>query len=239
MEKETPINVTPIGSELVLRHGEAAPVFIYKGYNHLVHSVVSFIALVKSKCGKEHAIINYNDKFISALADDTIVDRKQDYIFYNFIHSDQFNEFKQLFDRSLNQKNFIDFLKRREPGEIIDIEQLLAAIQGFKYVMNIAGDFSYDDNNNYTVMIKVGDMEHSLKIPQYIAANIEIYNESKFFQLVEIELEIIKPKSEGEKPVFTLKCPKLSKYLREAMLHEVEIMKNNLDGYLIVAGQWQ
>ncbi|MEI6286198.1 MAG: hypothetical protein WCP79_06815 [Bacillota bacterium] len=239
MEKELNINVSAIGNELAIRHGDAAPVFVYEGFNRLVHSVQSFIDLVKAKCGTAHCIINYNENFISALADDTVIDRNQDYIFYNFFFSNQFDEFKQVFERQINQKSFIDFLKRREPGEIMDLESLLAAIQNFRYVTNIAGDFSYDDNNNYTFMVKIGDAESTVKIPQYISANLEVYNDSKFFQSIEIEVEVVKPRSESERLAFTLKCPKLSKYLREAMLHEVEIMKNNLDGYLIVAGQWQ
>ena len=238
MEKEFNLNVTPNGQDIVVRHGEAPKVFVYDGFKYLVHCAESFVELVKAKCPSKNCIVSYSGAKISALADDTVIARKQDYIDYSFITSDQFNEFKAVLDKPLNQKQFIDFLKRREPGDISDIESLLVAIQKFKYVLNISGDLAYDDNDNYTFAIKIGDAEGTVKLPQYVMANIEVFNEAKFFQFMELELKVIKPRSESEKLMFMLECPKLSRYLRSAMLREVEVVKKGLEGYLIVAGQW-
>lgn len=234
---EQKINITPEGNEMTIRTGAAERIYEYNGFNRKVHSVDSFVRMVQAKCGKENCVISYNDGEISALVDDTIVDREQDFIRYAFVASEQFVEFKSVFDKTMTQRDFIKFLQRREPNEITDLEQLLASIQQFKYVTNIVGDANYEDNNNYTFAFKMGDAEGTVRLPQYIMANLEIFNESKFFQFVELELEVNKPRSESDKLTFTLRCPKLSRYTRQAMLHEVEVMQKGLPGYLIVAGE--
>lgn len=115
-------------------------------------------------------------------------------------------------------------------------ELLLFNIQNFKYVTNIEGDFSQADNSNYTFMIKSKDGEGTVKIPQFINAKIEILNESDFFQSLEIEIEVYKPKEPGEAPGFKFSCPKLERYLKAAVDHEIETLKQQMDGYLIITG---
>ena len=127
-------------------------------------------------------------------------------------------------------------MRRREPGEIDNIENLIASIQNFKYVTNITGDFTYDDRNNYTFAFKIGDAEGTVRLPQFITANLEIFNESELLQSIEIEIEVQKPKNEGDKLAFLLHCPKLSRYLKTAVEYEIDFVKNELDGYLVVAG---
>jgi predicted ATP-grasp superfamily ATP-dependent carboligase len=53
---------------------------------------------------------------------------------------------------------------------------------------------------------------------------------------MEIEIEVIKPKSENEKPIFSLSCPKLSRYKKIALEHEIEQIKKELVGFLIITG---
>jgi len=85
-------------------------------------------------------------------------------------------------------------------------------------------------------MFKSKDGEGNVKLPSVIIATIPLLNESDLIIPLEVELELRKPKSENEKPGFVLTCPKLSRYIREATDHEVEKMKEALDGYLIMAG---
>jgi hypothetical protein len=235
---EKQINVNPSGEVLVIREGEAAPIYVYKGFSYTADSTDSLIALVKSKGVKENVIVAYNDAGIEVILDDTIVERKQDRLAYKFKNSIQFEEWEKILTRgySFDQKEFIKFLQRREVGEIDDIDLLMASVQQFKYVTNIAGEFTYDDNNNYNFAIKIGDAEGTVKLPQFIFAKIEIYLESEFVQTMEIEMEVIRPKGEGEKPMFNLSCPKLNRYLQDAIDYEIKKLKTELDGYLIVAG---
>lgn len=231
-------NITATGDTLNIRNGKAPEIYVYEGFHHQVDSTDSLIALVKAKAVQPNTVISYNDVGIKVILDDAVKDRNQDRITYNFKYSQQYNEWKKILTNGavFDQKEFIKFLQRREPNEILDMEKLVIALQQFKYVTNIEGDFSRADDQNYTFMIKVGEAEGSIKLPQLITANIEVYNESKFIQPMELELEVYKPKAAGEKPGFALTCPKLERYLKAAVNFEIEHLKNELDGYLIVAG---
>ncbi len=238
MNNEQTINITPAGPELVVRHGDASRVYQYNGFEHTANSTDSLIALVKSKSNQPNCVIAYNETGIKVILDDQVQDRKQDRIIYNYKISQQYEEWRKILTNGVvfDQKEFIKFLQRREPGEIVDIEKLIVSIQQFKYVINITGDFTREDDHNYIFMTKIGEAEGSVKIPQLLIANIEVYNESGFLQPMELELEVHKPKSENEKPGFLLTCPKLSRYLKAAVNFETEHLKNELDGYLIVSG---
>jgi len=231
-------NITTTGDALTIRRGEAPDIFTYAGFRHTVDSTDSLITLVRSKGVQPNTVISYNEKGIKAILDDTVKDRNQDRINYEFKFSQQYLEWEKILVKgsAFDQRDFIKFLQRREPGEIEGIEALIVSLQNFKYVTNINADFSRENEQNYTFMIKIGEAEGSIKLPQLITANIEVYNESKFIQPMELELEVYKPKSEGEKPLFALTCPKLQRYLKAAVNFEIEHLKNELEGYLIVAG---
>lgn len=237
MSNEKTVNVIPNGDTLVIREGEAPQVFTYEGFKYTADSTDSLITLVQSKGSNSNSVIAYNERGINVILDDTVKDREQDRLSYCYKHSIQYQEWKRILEgQAFEQKGFIDFLKRREPNEVADVDVLLAAIQQFKYVTNITGDFTYDDRNNYTFAIKVGDAEGTVRLPQLIYANIEVFNESGFTQVLELEMEVKKPKGENEKPLFGLHCPKLARYLQDAVAYEVDKVKKELDGYLIVAG---
>jgi len=224
--------------ELIVREGKAAPIYERKAFNYSAYSTDSFIQLIKAKSHKANAVIAYSDTGIQAIMDDKVFDRDQDRLNYSFKLSQQYNEWRNVLGgASADQRDLIKFLKRREPGEVYDSELLMAALQNFKFVTNITGDFTYDDNNNYTFGMKIGDAEGTVRLPQVIYVSIEIFNESGFFQDVEIEVEVIKPRSEQDKLMFTLQCPKLERYIREAVKYEIDKVKAELDGYLIVTGK--
>lgn len=224
--------------ELVIRTGDAVRIYHRKGLKYAAYSTDSLIALIISKGSKDNSIIAYSDDGVEVILDDTVHDRDQDRLEYSFKHSQQYREWEKILNGvAIDQKAFIKFLQRREPDEVEGIEILMAALQNFKFVTNITGDFTYDDRNNYTFSIKIGEAEGTMKLPQMILANIEIFNESQFVQQLEIEVEVVKPRSEGEKPTFLLTCPKLARYKRAAVEHEIGKLYDELDGYLIVTGQ--
>jgi len=230
-------NVTGEDNELTLRQGQAKKIYDYNGFRYKAFSTESFIKLVNSKGEIGSAIVAYDDSGIKAILDDLVVDRDQDIVEYDFRFSQQFLEWKGILNGArLNQQDFIKFLKRREPDEVIDLESLMAQLQNFKFVTNISGDFTFDDRNNYTFAMKIGEAEGTVRLPQFIFADIEIYNESGFRQSIEIELEVVIPKNEGEKVLFLLSCPKLERYKRAAMENEMGKVFKGLDGWLIVTG---
>lgn len=225
------------GNEVVVRQGDAERIFQYKGFSYAAYSTDSLIALVKSKGSAANSVIAYDEKGVKVILDDTVIDREQSRIGYGFRKSSQFEEWEEvLAGAAVDQKSFIKFLQRREEGEVAEIEALMAALQNFKFVTNIAGDFTFDDRNNYTFAYKIGDAEGTVRFPQMLIANIEIFNESGLIQPMEIEIEVIKPRNESEKPVFCLSCPKLERYKRQAVDNEIDKIKTELAGHLIVTG---
>jgi len=231
------VKVVPEGKDLVIRTGDAESIFQYNGFKHEVFSTESLIALTKAKGKPESAVVAYSDSGVKIILDDNVVDRRQDRIEYLFKVSQQFNEWASVLRGcDMTQKELIDFLRRREDGEVNDADFLLSQVQQFKFVTNISGDFTYDDRNNYTFAVKVGEAEGTVRLPQIIIANIEVYNESGFIQPMEVEIEVVKPRNESEKLTFRLSCPKFSRYNKKALENEINQIKTGLDGFLIITG---
>ena len=233
------INISPIGEELVLRTGTAPEVFQYKGFKYQAENVKSFVDLVKVKSSPEHGIVFYNENCFFAVIDDTVQDREQDHVFYAYIHSVQFKEWSPMLltTKAYSIKDFADFLKRREPHEIPKINDLLYAVQNFRYVTNIQGDFSFEDRNNYTFNVKINEAEGTVRVPRTINTSIEIFKDSGFFQNIEVEIEVHRPKDQDENPGFILSCPKFARYYEGAKKHEVDTLLELLPDYLVVAGE--
>lgn len=235
MEMKNVVNVD--GNELTIREGQAPRVYEYNGFQHRVFSTDSFVRLVDAKANKPNCVVAYHDSGMKAILDDMVVDRNLDTVSYEFRKSLQYGEWKRILEGTvMSQKDFIKFLQSREDDEIKDAEALLFNVKNFKYVTNIEGDFSQADRNNYTFMIKSKDGEGTVKIPQFLYVKLEIFNESSFSQLVEIEVEVYRPKDPTEVPGFKFECPKLERYLKAAVEHEVEAMKAGLPDYLIITG---
>lgn len=234
------LNVAEGTNEITLREGIARETYDnYKGFSYQADSTDSFIKVVNERMNHNgKAIIAYNENGMQAIMDDTVRDRDKDTAHYGYKKSIQFNEWKGILSGGvIDQKDFIKFLQRREDGEVKDIEMLLYSLQNFKFVTNIEGDFSQADNNNYTFMYKTKDGEGTVDIPAMITADIEIFNESAFPQSMEIEIEVNKPKDAGQKPTFTLQCPKMNRYIKEAMDWEVKKLKDAFPKYLVIAGK--
>lgn len=234
------VNVNGEQKELIIREGEANPQYQYDGFSYFANSTDSFVRLVKAKASKENAVIAYTDTGMHAILDDTVKDRPQDKLEYRFTHSQQFKEWGAILSEkgvTLGQKDMLNFLKRREKEELDNLEELLLSVQNFRYVTAISGEAAYEDGSNYVFGIKVKDAEGTTKLPKLLHPCIQIFNESLYDAFVEVEVEVIKPRDAGEGIGFKLSCPKIDRYITAAVEFEVESMKKELDGYLIVAAR--
>jgi len=232
------VNVTSEGGELVIRHGQAAPIFVYDGFKYDAYSTPSLIELVKARGTAAASVIAYSDTGVKVILNSLNQVRDQDRVNYSYKTSMQHDEWINILKGgcAFGQKQLIDFLRRREDGEVEAIDSLIAQLQNFKFITHIAGDHTYDDRNNYTFAFKIGEAEGTVRLPQIIMANIEVFNESGFTQMMEIEVEVVKPRSEQDKLTFNLTCPKYARYKKRALEHEINTIKKELEGYLIVTG---
>ena len=176
--------------------GEAPEIFQYHGYQYEASTVKGFVELVKKKGVQERAVIFGSGTCFHAILDDAVQDRERDTVTMPFKYSVICNEWIQILQRGeiFNIKEFVDFLKRRSDGEIENIDELLYNIKNFKYVTSVSGDFTYDSRNNYTFAVKVQEAEGTVRIPQSFIMKCEIFKGSGWEQMMEIELEIQKPK---------------------------------------------
>lgn len=216
--------------------------FQYKGIQHSFNSLQGLIDFIKKKGDPEKTVIFYNTKGLDimsvyAILDDSVTDRLQDVVKYNFDLSYDFSQWYNLFGSQLSQKDFIEFLKCLPDGQLKDYESLLASVQKLKIATQITGDYEYEDDNNITIMFKAKDGEGSARLPKTLSIELYLLNESQYKQTIEIELKLIKPKSENEKPHFEIQCPKIKRYLDEAIKHAINNMKEQLNEFLIVAGK--
>ena len=232
---EMKVNVTPAGDHVLVQTMELQE-YIDPGFHYALKSIQSVIDLVKTRGTRELSFLFYTDKQIQVLLDDQVTKRQKDTAVYYFEASDLLQEWKTVIGgNTLDQKKFIEFLKRRD-NELAEVEALISSLQTLKLASEIRFDGDYDDRNNYNFAIKVKDFEGNTKLPNMLTIHIPLINESDFVQDIEIELEVIKPTGEGQKPLFVMTCPKFDRYWKQAVKHEIEVLKKALPGYHILAG---
>ncbi len=233
---ELRVFVNPTGNDVLVKT-MVMEEYVDKGFHYTLKGIQSVIDLVKARGSEEFTFLFYTDKQIQVIIDDAVDKRQQDTAVYEFEQSDLLKEWKAVLETSIDQKQFINFLKKRDPEkELPETEALIASLQTLKLASEIRFDGDYDDRNNYNFAIKVKDMEGNTKLPNLLTINIPLINESDFALDMEIELEVIKPKGEGEKPWFKLACPKFDRYWKQAVKHEIEVLKKALPDYHILAG---
>jgi len=227
--------------ETVFRTGDAPKIFQYEGYQYRADSTDSFVKLLKMKADNQKAVVFINTAGFHAIVDTHVVDRQQDTITYAYELSTLAREWIPILQSAEGKvftiKQMTDFLKRRDPGEIDDIETFLFAAQNFRYVKKVEGDFTRDNSQNYVMAIKVGESEGTVKVPSAIYANIALLEGSDFVQQIEVEVEIHRPNDMKEgQPGFLLTCPKYQRYLGKAQQNEAAKMEHELNGFLVVKG---
>ena len=227
--------------DCIFRTGDAPRIFQYRGFSYEADSTDSFCRLLKAKAANiPAAVVFVNDIGFRAIVDTTVEERPQDKITYKYAFSILAQEWLDVLKggRIFSIKEMVDFLKRREEGEIVDSEKLMTAAQNFKYVVKTEGDFTRQDNQNYVMAIKVGEAEGTVTVPERFYANLELIEGSGFTQTMEIEIEIHRPKNEQDgKPAFLLSCPKFDRYYDKAKRNEIAKLEHELSEFLVVTGQ--
>jgi hypothetical protein len=231
------INIVTDGGDVNVRHGNLPDIYMYKGYQCSVRNLDSLIELVRRKGNSNVSVIFYNDTGVHVVMDSFEEERPQDTATLKFRNSDEYQEWAQIIGQRINQKTFVDFLRRRPEGQVEDIESLLAAAQKINFATTITGEASYEDTNNVTFVFKMGDVEGSARLPRILIISMPLIHGSDSIMDMEVEMEFVKPKADNEKPYFVLTMPKYDRYWREALEYEIEKLKEELPGFLILEGE--
>lgn len=235
MENQKIVVNAPEGNELSIFTGEKK-IHYFSGTKYKIDTIDSIAGLVKFRGTPEKTLIFCNDERIGIIFDDSIMDRPQDIATFGFEMSDEFGEWKSKLNDSLSQKRFVDFLKLRKPAEVTGLDDLLGKAQYLSYATSIVGDFNYEDRDNITVAIKIKDSESTAKIPQLFVINVPLVFGSDKVLAMEIQLDLIKPRDETQKPSFCLTCPKFDRYWAEAVEYEIDRLKKLLPDFQIISG---
>jgi hypothetical protein len=240
---EEKLNITLDGSELNVRHGnlpDLPKIFQYEGFRHHVSSAQGFVDLVKAKSNKPNCVVFWKgDGSIRAIVDDTVYDREQDAVTYAPRKTIAHDEWTNVLHKGVrfSQKDFIEFLKNRPDGELAGRDELLLKARKFTYATQSGGEALRDDNNNYSFALKVNNVETTVQMPATVSLNIALFDEEPLLiQRVELDLRVNIPRKEGESLSFELSCPIFERYLRDALMEIIDIVKAGLDGYLVVRG---
>ena len=228
---------------LVIREGEAPRISVYGGYRYSLEDTDSLIAFVRKYSTPENGIIVYGDSGIGCNMDSSIQDRRQDFIQYSFEDSFAAQEWGGIIKGStlrLSIREFVYFLEHRAPDEIgmQFLDDLIDCVKHMKYAVTTETDHSFDDRNNFTVAIKVGENQGNVKIPKRMYVNLELIKGSGFLQELEIEIETILAKGPTEGgTAFELSCPNWQRYWLNARENEVAKVRSAFPDWLIVAGK--
>ncbi|ABR48550.1 hypothetical protein Amet_2396 [Alkaliphilus metalliredigens QYMF] len=203
-----------------------------------LESLQAVIDLVERKGTLENSMIFYSTSSIRVILDDSIQDRPLDHATYKFQISDELHNWKQVFGQRLKQKELVDFLKRLDDDEVQNREELIMNVRKLQVMTEIKGEYRYDDDGNVSVMYKESNgREGLMALPRYIFITLPILNEGDHKPTLELELELIKPKAEDEKPAIVITCPKLKKHMDDAVKCEIDKLKSALPEHLIIAGR--
>lgn len=224
--------------ELVVRHGQAPNIFQYNGFQYAVDTTTSFINSVLKLANKDTAVVAYQKEELRVFAvlDANVQDRPQDGISLQFKISRELKSWLSVCDARIDQKALVKFLEVQKASGL-DVDLLIGSLKQLKFMTQTTGDYSFDDNNNYTFSFKVGDAEGIAKIPAQIVVKLPILMDGTLVTDVTFEIEFLKPKAENEKPGFVITCPLLQAIKDQAVDEELSEIHKHLDGFLIVAGK--
>lgn len=238
---EIKVNVTNVEGNVVhIKQEVVETKKIYAGNtrDYGMDSIQSIIDVVKDKGSTTNSIIFYNDNGIEVIFNDSVQDRELDTTAYSYKTARPWKDWQGICDNRLSQKDLANFLKRDEQQILgVNKDLLQMSVQKIQFSTETNGEYSEDANGNIVVMYKENNKDGVAKIPTEFAVKMPVLNESDLELEIEFELELVKPKSADDKPYFVIRCPKKDKYMDLARSHEIEKMKLQLEGYLVLAGK--
>jgi len=236
---EQNINITPKddGVKIINESYHQHQVHDWNPKNYKLNSIKAIVDLVKTKGDKKNTVVLYDEVGIDVILDETIQNKPLDHCVYRYCFSLQFADWNKVFTIPFSQKQAVEFLRSRTPGEVEDIDSLIANIANIKVATTIVGDYSDDDEGNIVAMYKEDNgKEGRLRIPKEINVTMPIFKETIRCNMI-FEVKLIKPRNQEEKPKIVFNCCRKDYYIQEAANVEIMKLKEGLEGYLILSGR--
>lgn len=198
--------------------------------------VESFVEVVRFRGTPENTIVTIDGQNTAkAILNDQVMVRPFDTVSMRITEGDEFGDWHTICGKKLTQKQMVDFLKNREPETVAGAENLIVTFARLKTITQIIGEYENDNDGNVHFMFKSQNGEGHASIPNLIYATIPVF-ESKdpLYQIMEFEVEFIRPKAETEKPLFVISCPRMNRYIKKASEHEMDKLRKELVGFTLL-----
>lgn len=241
---ETHINVNAPGEHLIKlvtlqpRDLERAPI------KRTTLDLGAFLAYLKRWSKVETAAIFYTKTAVVCLLDDRR-DLKPgadpDSVKFAFTRPSLAKKWLAIFGKPMKHDAFREFLEERYP-EITGSANGKAGADLFTLIANlsISKSFTYDgaitDRNNYKIGFTTATGGDTVNIPKWVTVTLPLMEglDRTYNLVAKLELEV--PKTEGEKPTFTLKVPDLDDVFELVAKDAMAVVAEALPGYLITYG---
>jgi len=136
--------------------------------------------------------------------------------------------------KTFTQKAFAKVLETF-PDAVEGQKLLLPCVERLKIETQVEFESSIDETD-HVFFYREKDGTQTARIPKQITLGIPFFERSKNTVLITADLEITRPKSADEKPVFILTNPRHERTHREAIEAEVEGIRNELKNWMFVWG---
>ena len=224
--------------------GPLQPIRKHSERKYAMSDSASFVAVLK-KCAQDSAkgLIFYQEDRITAFLEE---DNRDESVSLPLKKS---LEMQQFFSGGLNepgvgvfnQKSFLkllDTFPECVTAEGTTVHVMRALIEKMALAVEISFESNLDpDNLEFLYKEKAGGGSQSGKLPKKITLSLPYYEGSKNKTVIHVDLDIVMPKAEGDKPKITITDVKHARTKRDALEAEIASLKTELTGWLFVNGQ--
>lgn len=209
------------------------PVRVHKDRSYTVNDSDSFIGYVEEYGDKEKGIIFCGKDNIVMFFDEA---SRAEKVVLPFQPSLEIRSF--LGDiagsKRFTQKDFAKVLETF-PDAVEGQKLLLPCVERLKIETQVEFESSLDERD-HMFMYREKDGTQTARIPKQITLVMPFFERSKNKVTILADLDITRPRSADEKPVFTLTNPRHERTHREAIEAEVDGIRDALKGWMFIWG---
>lgn len=212
---------------------KVTPVRVHKDRSYTTKDTESFIAYVDKYGNPKTGIIFCQDAGLEMYFDESSRTEK---VILPFEYSLEYRTFFQRGndERHFSQKEFVKALETF-PDIIEGADLLLPNIERLKLEATVEFESNLDDRDHVFMYREKGGSQ-TARIPKQLILRLPVFEKAKNKMTVLADLEIQRPKSAEDKPVFILRDPRRERTIRTAMEAEVDTIKKALKNWMFVWG---
>lgn len=210
--------------------------------SHKLEDVVSLIAFAQKYGSKEKSAVIFNDEGVVLVVDDSITNGQRERISTSFAFSHDWLAWSRVFGSQVEHRPMLEFLLLQQQNlvdvKIIDAMRLIRATSQVKLDSDLRVE-----SETVGVIFTATAGEELVRFPREFTLQIPVLDidvdSPEAWARVPVRVEIRLP-TEPKQPVrFILLAPTLQAVRRQRVNLELDILREALEGWLVVRGQHQ